>query len=72
MSSNTIHYYIVRWKHPEKGWITSTFNKASKEQAEAQMERDVNYFYSDIPVQLVKVTERVITEMRGLQDRKGW
>lgn len=63
-------YFLTRWKHKEKGWLTSTMeNKPTKEQAEKQLKQDVNYFYDDIQIELVEVTERVIQTVRGSNQR---
>lgn len=63
-------HFIVRWKHPNQGWITSTMpDRPTKEGATEQLARDVVYFYNDIEIQLVEVTETVIETRRGSSER---
>lgn len=63
-------YYIVEWQHSEKGWMKSTLGpKPTKEEAEEQLKRDIGYFYNNIEIRLVKVTEEVVKTVKGSQER---
>lgn len=64
-------YYITRWFNYEKRlWCISTMGKEpSLEQAEEQLEYDISYFYSDIPIEMVRVEETVIKTVNGSQKR---
>jgi hypothetical protein len=68
--ATSTEHYITRWKHPEKGWLTSTMPKRpTLEQAQKQFDHDRDYFYDDIEIQLVKVSEEIITTGKGLSKR---
>lgn len=70
MEEEMTAYYITRWKHPEKGWINSCYSQTpTKEEAEKQLEADKNYFYNDIEINLVRVTEEIITVVNGRNER---
>lgn len=70
MEEEMTAYYITRWKHPEKGWINSCYSRTpTKEEAEKQLEADKNYFYNDIEINLVRVTEEIITVANGRNER---
>jgi hypothetical protein len=63
-------YYVSRWKHPDKGWLKSTMQKQpTLEQAQRQYDQDRNYFYDDVEIQLVKVTEEIVATGAGLSRR---
>lgn len=64
-------HHIVQWRPPGGGdWIRSTLeDRPTEEQARRQLASDVGYFYSDIEVRLVRVTEEVVEEHHGSNER---
>lgn len=66
-------YFKTQWLHPDPktGWVrSSTFNdNLTREQAEDQLQRDINYFYSDIELRIVEVVETVVTSTKGSKER---
>jgi hypothetical protein len=64
--------YIVRWWNKENNkWIVSTYEPTTEEEARTQLDRDINYFYNDIRVQLVKIEEAVVEDTHGSQERRN-
>jgi hypothetical protein len=63
-------YYLVRWKHPDGRWITSTMgDRVDLAYAKEQLKRDIDYFYTDIEIELVAITEEVVSTHKGSQPR---
>lgn len=64
-------YYIVRWyDNQKKVWYKSTMQDyPTAEQAEEQLKADRAYFYNDIQIELVEVTERVMQVVPGNNKR---
>lgn len=71
MITNT--YFIVRWLNPRNGKLqTSTMqDRPTREEAEEQFQRDVGYFYDDVGIEFVEVTETVTKTGRGTHPRPG-
>jgi hypothetical protein len=66
VSDNTRMYYRTRWKHPQRGWIESTAEEeATEAQAQQQLNRDIDYFFDDIEIEMVRISETVIKRLRG-------
>lgn len=65
-------YYITRWKgqDPKDEWHTSSMGrKLTEAQAREQLTNDIGYFYRDIEIQVVRVTEEVMEIHHGSQPR---
>lgn len=64
-------YYTVRWKDPRDGvWHDSCLNSENTlARAEEQLKRDKAYFYSDIQIVLVKISEVVEQTVYGVNQR---
>lgn len=60
-------HYIVRWWHPDKKeWCKSTLGKEpTEDEARKQLARDVNYFYGDIAIELVRVEMTTLETVTG-------
>lgn len=65
-------HFIVRWKaKSEDVWHNSASWRGpmTREQAEEVLARDKAYFYSDVEIELVEVTEAVVIKTNGSQNR---
>jgi hypothetical protein len=65
-------YYYTRWKAAKsENWYKSTTfsDEPTYEQAKEQLQNDMTYFYDDVVIELVKVTETVEVTTKGTQKR---
>lgn len=64
-------YYKVKWREPQTGrWIES-WGPLNEVEARKYLAKDIDYFYSDIQIQLVKINEEVIETHQGTSKRRG-
>lgn len=63
-------HWIVRWHHPDGRWLVTTLGaKPTEADARAQLRDDIGYFYDDIEIHLIEVTETVVETVWGSNKR---
>ena len=58
-------HYITRWRAPNNPYRGTSERSSTMEAAEKQLKDDIDYFYDNIEIQLVEVTEKVIKTAKG-------
>lgn len=65
-------YYCIRWKgKADRDWHYSLSHnsRSSLEEMRKWLPNDIGYFYNDITIEVIKVTEEVIETHQGSQSR---
>lgn len=65
-------YYVIRWKgKADEDWhySLSHSSRSSLKEMRRWLPKDLGYFYDDITIEVIEVTERVMETYQGSQTR---